>query len=461
MPSTSIGPPGNAPEPMHSAGVNQMGSFRISAVVAMAVVLLGACDDDNGPAIGAPPPTPPPSTPVVVSTNAVILDWNQRLTQSQGAGNLYSFRQYAILHIAMFDAANSVQQLYTPYLTSVSGSTGASEEAAAAQAAHDVMVALYPASTADFDSALATRLATIPQAAAAQGAEVGRQVAQAVLQWRAADGSANPDPAYSPPALPGLWQPASAGQVAAGTRFPNMKPFALLTPTQYLPVPFPPLNSAEYAESFQQVYELGRVDSVVRTAEQTQLARLIAGVNFRPSPFAMWNAVARDLATSRQMSLVDTARLFALLNASMHDGLLTSQTSKYVYQLWRPVTAIAHADADMNDATTADATWAPLLGTPPYPSHASNVSCIATSASRVLAQALGNDQIPFSVTWTWTGAAGAGADVTRQYTALSQLADEAAMSRVYGGIHFEFELTASAESCTKVADYVYSNFMRR
>lgn len=440
-----------------------MGRFRISAVVAMAVVLLGACDDDNSPAVSGPPPAPQPSTPAAVSNNAVILEWNQLLTQQQGAGNLYSFRQYAILHIAMFDAANSVQRLYTPYLTAVGGpaATSASEEAAAAQAARDVMVALYPAATADFDAALAARLATIPQAKAATGVDVGRQTAQSVLQWRATDGAASPDPAYTPPALPGLWQPAAAGQVAAGTRFLDMKPFALLTRTQYLPTSYPPLNSAEYAESFQQVYDIGRVDSVVRTAEQTQLARLIAGVNFRPGPFALWNAVARDLATSRQMSLIDTARLFALLNASMHDGLMTSQTSKYVYHLWRPITAIAHAGDDMNDATTADPTWTPLLPTPPYPSHASNVSCIGTSASRVLAQALGNDQIPFSVTWTWTGAAGAGSDVTRQYAALSQLADEAAMSRVYGGIHFEFELTAAAESCTKVADYVYTNFMRR
>jgi hypothetical protein len=391
----------------------------------------------------------------------VILEWNQLLTQSQGAGNLYSFRQYAILHIAMFDAANSVQRLYTPYMTTINGSSAASEEAAAAQAARDVMVALYPAATADFDAALATRIATIPQAAATQGVEAGRLVAQEVLQWRTGDGSAGPDPAYIPPAIPGMWRPTAAGQVAAGTRFTTMKPFALLTPTQFLPAPFPPLNSAEYAENFQQVYDLGRVDSVVRTADQTQLARLIAGVNFRPGPFALWNQVARDLATSRQMSLIDTARLFAMLNASMHDGLMTSHANKFVYHLWRPVTAITNAADDMNDATTADATWAPLITTPPYPSHSSNVACIGTSASRAIAQVLGNDEIPFSVTWTWTGAAGAGADVTRQYTALSQLGQESGMARVYGGIHFEFEITASEEACTKVADYVFSNYMRR
>jgi hypothetical protein len=289
---------------------------------------------------------------------------------------------------------------------------------------------------------------------------VGKQVALAILQWRATDGAANPDPAYTPPVLPGVWQPTAPGQVATGTRFANILPFALLTPTQFLPAPPPPLNSAEYAESYQQVYDLGRATSVLRSSEQTQLARLIAGVSYSPGPFALWNAVTRNLAESRQLSLIETARLFALLNTSMHDGLQTSHTSKFIYNLWRPVTAIINGNDDRNDTTMGDPTWTPLLGTPPYPSHASNVSCIGTSASRALAKALGSDQIPINVTWTWTGAAGAGADVTRPYTTLSQLAEEAGMSRVYGGIHFRFEITAAAAACTKVADYVFNNYMQ-
>jgi hypothetical protein len=437
-----------------------MGRNRSWVLVAMAAVVLGGCDDENNPAGGAPPPASPPPPPAVVSTNAVILEWNRILIQNQGAGNLYSFRQLAMLHIAMFDAVNSVKRQYTAYWQEVPANPAASDEAAAAQAARDVLASLYPAAVADFDAALAARLATLPQAAVTLGVDVGRNVALSVLQRRAADGSAGPDPAYTPPALPGLWQPTAAGQVAAGSRVPNIVPFALLTATQYLPAPPPALNSAEYAENFQQVYDIGRVDSVVRTADQTQLARLIAGVNYRPGPFALWNAVARGLAESRQMSLIETARLFALLNASMHDGLQTSQTSKFIYQLWRPVTAIANASADENMATIADPTWAPLLPTPPYPSHASNVSCIGTSASRAIAKVLGNDEIPFSVTWTWTGAAGAGSDVTLQFSTLSQLAEEAGMSRVYGGIHFEFEIHAAAASCTRVADYVFNNYIK-
>jgi hypothetical protein len=418
------------------------------------LVLAGCLGDDNG---NSPPPPPPPPP---AGTNGVILEWNQILTDNQGAGNLYSFRQYAMLHVAMFDAVNSVRESYTPYRVEVDGISGASDEAAAAQAARDVMVALYPAASASFDAALAARLATLPQSAVTPGVQIGQQAAQAVVQWRTGDGAATPDPSYSNPALPGLWQPTAAGQVAAGTRFTNMLPFALLTPSQYLPAPPPALDSADYAANFQQVLDLGRSDSMVRTAEQTQLARLVAGVNYRPGPFALWNAIARNLAQTRQLSLVDTARLFALLNTAMHDGLQTSHTSKFVYNLWRPVTAIANAADDSNPATVPDATWTPLLGTPPYPSHSSNVACIGTSASRVLARALGSDMIPFNVTWTWTGAAGAGSDVTRPYVALSQLADEAGMSRVYGGIHFEFEIAASVAACTKVADYIFDNFMR-
>ncbi|MEY2854214.1 MAG: hypothetical protein RL030_1346 [Pseudomonadota bacterium] len=428
---------------------------RTCALVVLAAALLGGCDDD-GTGIGTPPPLPP--TPPSGS-NAVVLEWNRILAQNQGTGNLFSFRQYAILHIAMFDAVNSVKQTYKPYRLLVPNGTYASDEAAAAQAARDVMVSLYPAATASFDTALSTRLATLPQPAASQGVDIGKLVAAAVLQWRTNDGSAGPDPAYLPPALPGLWQPTAPGQVALGTRYAFTLPFAMLTPTQFLPAPPPALNSVAYAQNFQQVYDIGRVDSVVRTADQTQLARAVAGVNYSPGPSLLWNSVARTIVEGRQISLLETARLFALMNVSMHDSIQTSHTSKFVYQLWRPVTAIANAGNDANDATSPDATWAPLLTTPPYPSHSSNVTCLSTGAARALAKALGTDLVTFDMTWTWTGAAGAGANYTRRYTSIAQLANDAGMSRVYGGIHFEFEVQESVVACTKVADYVFANYM--
>jgi hypothetical protein len=150
--------------------------------------------------------------------------------------------------------------------------------------------------------------------------------------------------------------------------------------------------------------------------------------------------------------------LFALLNASIHDGVQTSHTSKYTYGLWRPVTAIQRADEDLNDMTMAEPAWMPLVNTPPYPSHSSNLTCVGASAARTLARVLHTDAIPFSVSWTGTGG---NANVTRSYAAFSDLALEGGIARVYAGIHFPFELAASHKSCRKVADYIVDHYARR
>jgi hypothetical protein len=390
----------------------------------------------------------------------VVIQWNQLLQANIPAtAGLFAPRYYAILHIAMFDAINSIEGDYKRYRVQVSAHPAASAEAAAAQAAHDVLVALIPTAEDTFDRALQGRLATIHSWRATQGSAVGKKVARAILQWRTGDGSEQPNIPYLPPALPGLWQPAVPGQVAAFVQFGNVEPFALLTPTLYLPDPPPMLNSAEYAMDFNQVKEVGALDSAARTADQTLIAKLFGGAGYRPAfPFPVWNNVAREVARSKQLSLIKTARLFALLGASINDGLQTSHSSKHVYGLWRPITAIQRAAEDMNDQTTADPGWAPLIPTPPYPSHPSNLTCVGASAARVLARFFHTDALPFTLTWEGTGG---NANVTRSYGSFSQLAEEGAISRVYGGVHFLFELDASHESCTNVADYVVDRYMRR
>ncbi len=388
----------------------------------------------------------------------VIVEWNQLLQANMPAGpNPLVPRNYAMLHIAMFDAANAIERQYTSYHARLHAHPAASAEAAAAQAAHDVLVALNPAAQATFDAALQARLAKIQPWRALAGTAVGRQAASNIIAWRANDGSAIPAAPYVLPPLPGLWQPTAPGQVAQLANFGDFATFALLTPTQYLPAPPPTLISELYATDFEEVRLLGSATSTVRTAEQTETARLFASVGNSTSHFAAWNNVARDVARQAHWSLIDTARLFVLINVSMQDGVQTSQTSKFIYGLWRPVTAIRRADEDLNPATMADPAWTPLLSTPAYPSHSSNQTCIGTSAARSLARVFGRDDIPFSVTWIGTGG---NANVTRQYGSFSELAEQQARSRVYGGIHFNFELTASQESCTKVADYVVDNYLR-
>lgn len=402
---------------------------------------------------------PGPRTHARVDSADVVIEWNQMLQGNiPSTAGVLTPRYYAMMHVAMFDAVNSIEAAYSPFHARVRAPRAASAEAAAAQAAHDVLVALIPAGETTFDAALEARLQSINRSAASQGALVGRRAARRILAWRQTDGTDSPAPVYELPPLPGLWQPTPpAFQLPSFPQFGDVEPFALLTPTQFLPRRPPTLTSDEYTADFNEVKLLGSTTSSARSPEQTQLALLFAPLGYSTQHWVVWNNVARDTAQSHHWSLVQTARLFALLNASIHDGVQTSHTSKYVYGLWRPITAIQRADEDLNPLTDADASWLSLITTPPYPSHASNQACVGASAARALARAFGTDTMPITV--TWLGNPGTD-DVTRHYGAFSQLSEDQARSRVYAGIHYSFELTASQESCTKVADYVFEHYMR-
>ena len=388
----------------------------------------------------------------------MVIEWNQILEGVLPAGGLTPPRHYAMVHIAMFDAINSITRTHRPYRTSVWAPWGASAEVAAAQAARDVIVAQFPTAQASADAALQARVASVGERQATSAIQVGKAVAAAILAWRQDDGWTVTPPAYVLPNFPGLYQPTPPGFVAAGFRqFEHTKPFALLTSTQYLPAAPPTVTSERYAADFEEVKSIGSATSSVRTAEQTQTAQLFASVTSRTVHWALWNHVARDTARSNAMSLIETARLYALLNVSIHDGLQSSHTGKFIYGMWRPVTAIRRADEDMNSLTIADPSWTPLLGTPTYPSHPGNQACVGASAARALALAHGTDDVAFTA--VWQGNTG-NPDVSRPYSRFSQLAEDQANSRIYGGIHFRFESIASQQACPKVAEYVNARFMR-
>jgi hypothetical protein len=389
----------------------------------------------------------------------VIVEWNQLLQDTMPAGvSVLQPRYYSILHVAMFDAANSIERDFTKYRVRVQAAEGASQEAAAAQAAHDVLASLIPASVAAYDTALSARLATIPAGRAAQGVRAGKKVAQNILEWRANDGSAATPPPFVLPLIAGLWQPTTPGAPAGFTQFQTMLPFALLTNTEFLPLRHPELTSDRYTTDFNEVKDYGSATSAVRTPDQTQLAQLFAGVITRTSAFAAWNNVARDISRQQQLSLVETARVFALMNSSMHDSLITSHCGKFVYGLWRPLTAIRAADQDLNPNTTADPAWTPLLTTPPYPSYPGNMAGVGASAARALALAFGTNDIPFTV--LWVGNATSPVDVPKSYTNFSQFAQDEADSRIYGGIHYRFDNEASQDSSPKVSEYIFKRYMR-
>jgi hypothetical protein len=386
----------------------------------------------------------------------VIIEWNQTLQETVPNASLMTPRFFSMMHIAMFDAVNAVDNEYTPYLTKIRGLHGASAEAAAAQAARDVLVALIPGSQATYDARLEAQLADIPHGRARLGKALGRKAAARVLEWRANDGWEVTPPVYEPPAITGVWQRTPPGNAASFTQFPGAVPFALPTATIFLPPPPPQLNSAKYAEDFNEVKLYGSQNSAVRSAEQTLRSRLFAGVVTRTTLWAMWNNVTRDAVRARDLSLVDAARLFVLVNVSINDAVQTSHASKFVYQLWRPVTAIRRADEDLNDDTVPDAGWTPLIVTPTYPSYAGNMASVGASAAAVLGLALGSDDFP--VTVLWLGSTGQP-DITRNFSGFWELAQAQADSRVHGGIHYRFDNVVGQQSAVKVATFVFNNFM--
>ncbi len=390
----------------------------------------------------------------------VVLRWNRVLqetirTPGQHPGTIFPVRSFAMMHAAMFDAVNSIERTHTPYLAEVAAGSRASQEAAAAKAARDVLAALYPTRQAVFDSELGASVEGIPAFRAFEGMRVGEIVAARMLEARANDGWSVTPPPFILPATPGNWQPTPPANAPAGfTQFPAVVPFAITSSGHFTPNPPPALTSAEYAADLNEVKEIGSVTSTKRTADQTQVALLWANVNTPTSVWFVWNNVARSLAISRQTTTAENARLFALMNISFHDALQTTMASKFVYGLWRPVTAIRRADEDNNPDTSPDPNWLPLLGTPPYPTYAGNHAAIGTSQSTILGLFFGRDDIPFQHTWEGPGGA------TRSYAGFTAMANEEERSRVYGGIHFTFDQVAGQSAGRNVANYVFLNLMK-
>ena len=415
--------------------------FLTLAILACVQSLVGAQTTEAGSLVG----------------EDVVIRWNRVLretvmTPGQHPATIMPIRSYAMMHAAIFDAVNSIDGSHTAYLIDVPGSKNASIDAAAAQAAHDVLVGLYPTRASVFATELAASLEGIDAYRAQQGIRVGQRVAVAILDARSNDGWNVTPPSYNLPSTPGNWQPTSVP--ATFTHYPSVTPFATQSATQFQPPPPPAMTSAEYAAALNEVKEIGSATSATRTADQTQAARLWANVNTPTNFLFVWNNVARTVSEERGVDTVGKARLFALTNIALHDALQTTFASKFVYGLWRPVTAIRRADEDGNADTAADPTWNSLIAAPPYPSYAGNMATIGTSQSTVLAMFFGRDDIRFS--HTWDGAGGA----TRSYQGFAAMANEQERARVWGGIHFTFDNVAGQSIGRNVSTYVVQNFMR-
>lgn len=387
----------------------------------------------------------------------VVLHWNEIIRETMiEQPPRFAPRDLAVVHAAVFDAVNSIDESYEPYAVDVKASRGASKEAAAAQAAHDVLVALYPSQQAVFDEALAEDLAGIPAGRARQGVAVGEEVARQILELRADDG-VNDVETYTPPNDdPGQWQPTPPNFLPAGAvQVGSITPFAIEDNAQFRPDPPPALTSEEYAAAYNEVKEIGGLDSTVRTTDQTLTAMLW----FAPITNALaWNQIAQNVAENRDTNLVENARAFALLNIGLIDALITSYAAKFHYALWRPVTAIQRGDEDGNPATQGDPDWMTLHPTtPPYPAYPGNAATQGAVGATILADVFGTDSIPFEVDWGEFGFPG----VTRSYAGFWAAAEEQARSRIYGGVHFAFDTTGGQSIGRDVGGFVLESVAAR
>ncbi len=379
-----------------------------------------------------------------------VTDWTGTLVAGLEAAKLppqTSARTSAIVQASVFDALNGIERRYTPYHVNPAAPPGASRDAAVASAAYTALVALIPSQKPLFDQQFAATLAQIsdnpftPGQSVLRGLAWGKNVADDVLAWRASDGFNAVLPPYVGGTAPGDWQPTPPSFGPPLFRqFANMTPFALTSPSQFLPSGPPSLTSPSYAQDLNEVKMLGSASSTIRTPAQTQTAVFWQ----MDTPAAMWNRVADQLAETNNTTLTQNARLLALMNIALADATIGIWNAKNTYDSWRPVTAIR---------ALLDPTWTPLLATPVFQEYPSAHSGVSNAAASVLAYFYGDDT-SFSV--TSAGLPGVEPHFTSFSSAVQQVED----ARIYAGFHFRFAVIDGATLGGQVADYMVQTLMQ-
>ncbi len=421
--------------------------FRLVVLAGASALLVSACSDRNY--------TTEPS-PIEQRSNAVVLDWNLTtldvITAATGYANpLDAVRISAMVHTAQHDAINAIVPVFESYELDAIDS-GADPVAAAASAAHGVLLSLYPAQSALLDERLTLSIDDLPEGdAVTRGIALGAQAATAIVQRRANDGSDTPPiGGYEPGEGPGKYQPTPPDHIAFAPGWRNVTTFALSSANQFRPGAPPALTSAAYATDFNEVKSVGQLGSTTRTADQTAYAKFW----YELSEIG-WNRIARTVAADKGLGLQSTARLFALLNMAMSDAYVAGWDAKFYYDFWRPITAIQAAHTDGNDDTAQDATWQPAEPTPPVQDYPSTHSALGNAAAAVLADVFG-DITAFSFS-SPSAIPGSGA---RSFTSFTAAANENADSRVMAGLHFRFACVSGQQLGRDIGEWTVTNHLR-
>ncbi len=378
--------------------------------------------------------------------NSVTLD----LIRSQGVPPPKASRLLAMVSVASADAVNATHRLCVgKYYNAVSG-PGASADVAAAKAAHDVLLSVFPGQSASLAAKLAASTASYGGNALNNGLQAGQAAASACLAGRAADQSGLASPPYTGSNAIGRWRPTPNG-FANGLlpEWGKVTPFSIASGDQFRPPAPPSPGSPDYVADFDEVKALGSATSSTRTQDQTDIARFWADGGGTFTPPGHWNEIANRVADQLSYSIDERSRMLGMLNMGLADAGIAAWEAKYFYEYWRPITAIREGDADGNAATAGDAGWSPLIATPPFPSYVSGHSTFSAAAARILAGVVGTDAVNFSTT--------NDSGDTRSYSSFLEAAEEAGQSRIYGGIHFQFDNTAGLAMGAGIGDVVLAN----
>jgi hypothetical protein len=453
----------------------------------------------------------------VIALEAVANDYTPSIVaQPDQGGPTATARALAIVHLAVYDATNSIIGGYEPYKLTRSalqangalqselhnlprGLRDASLEAAVATAAYKTLHALYPHQASALESQYDSAMAGIPPGAAKNAGRIlGQLAAETILAARQNDGADGPMD-YEPTDLPGHHQadPLHPNQGYLGPNWGEVTPFTMRDGDQFRAAKPPKLSSREYADAFNQVKIVGAKDAETadrdgngrpdRTAEQTEIGLFWAydGASGLGTPPRLYNQIATTIAEQQGNTTIENARMLALINMAMADAGIASWETKYHYDLWRPVVAIRNdgtaprpGGLDGNRRTTGEADWEPLGApasnsdtpgadfTPPFPAYTSGHATFGGAFFKTLAEFYGTDRIPFDFVSDELNGITENSDgvvrptVTRHFDRLSEAAIENAISRIYLGVHWQFDATAGLKQGSKVGNHVVKHYLK-
>jgi len=385
-----------------------------------------------------------PNSVITWNANAQMAIWDVA-----GQSPWVQARGFAMVQGAVYDAVNAIAGTpYKPFLVAPRARGFESTDAAVATAAHQVLASIFPAQQARLQAQYDEYLARIRDGRAKQaGITVGSQAAAAMIAFRQNDGAFGNEP-FTVGTEPGQWRPTPPTLGNAGEWAGHLKPFFIPSPSAFRTPDPPSLTSPRYTKEVDEIKAIGSANSTTRTADQTD-----AAIWWHDRKLTQWE-INRQLATTQRLSVLQTARMLAMVTLASADANTACFNEKGTWNFWRPVTAIQLGDTDGNPATAGDATWMPLLITPPSPDYTSGHACYTGASMFTLGFYFGRDNISFSASSAVSGS-------TRRYNSFSQALAEVIEARIWGGIHFRSADLAGAAIGAQVSLYLVTHHFQR